>query len=189
MKKLLLIDNNDSYTYNVVELIRKTKLASVDVVNSTDCKISIIDSYDKIIFSPGPGVPDDFPIMKEVLASDNSSRCDILGICLGFQAICEFFGGRLVNKTNPVHGEMHQLNILTHSRLFANIDGKINVGLYHSWEIEKHSIHSPLEVVAIANDSVMAIEHKSKNIFGIQFHPESYMTDEGIRMMSNFLNL
>ena len=189
MKKLLLLDNNDSFTYNVVELIRKTELATIDVINSLDCDITTINSYDKIIFSPGPGIPNDFPIMKKILASDDFAECDILGICLGFQAICEFFDGSLVNKTKSVHGEIHPLNIKSESRLLKNVPKKTNVGLYHSWEIDKNTIYSPLKIVATANNSVMIVEHEYRNIFGVQFHPESYMTTNGKMIISNFINL
>ena len=190
MKKILIIDNNDSFTYNIVELIRKNSHYVIDVIKSTECKISDIIPYKKIIFSPGPGVSDDFPIMKTILSDEvNFGNKHILGICLGFQAICEFYGGELINKNTVTHGERHILKIEPNSKLLNNINYESYIGLYHSWEIAKKSITNPLKITGYANGSVMAIEHDTKNIFGVQFHPESYMSNCGNDIIINFLNL
>lgn len=190
MKKILILDNNDSFTYNIVELIKKNSNNTVDVVKSTDCELSTVDNYKKIIFSPGPGVPDDFPILKTIL--NDSARFGnkhILGICLGFQAICQFYGGELINKSSVTHGERHLLSIEPKSRLFEGITYNAHIGLYHSWEINAQSIKPPLRITGYANGSLMAVESQNNHIYGVQFHPESYISNCGDDIITNFLNL
>lgn len=189
MKNILLLDNNDSFTYNIVELIKKTALCEVDVMISSKTCLADIIKYRKIIFSPGPGVPNDFPLMKDILLDDRFSDTHILGICLGFQAICEFYGGVLVNKDSVTHGEKHLLSINKNSKLFMGLGKDNYIGLYHSWEIIAESISEPLKISAYGNNSVMAIEHLYRNIYGVQFHPESYMTNCGEHIIRNFLLL
>lgn len=189
MNSILLIDNNDSFTYNIVELIRKIGLCGVDVIESNKVHLDSITQYHKIIFSPGPGVPDDFPLMKMILSDSRFSDKHILGICLGFQAISEFYGCELVNKHSVVHGEKHLLSIIGESKLFVGLEEDIYVGLYHSWEILADSVHEPLKIIAYGNNSVMSIQHTHREIYGIQFHPESYMTCCGESIIRNFIML
>ena len=190
MKKILILDNNDSFTYNIVELIRKRNDYVVDVLKSLECNLDDVDNYHKIIFSPGPGVPNDFPILKTILADEaRFGDKHILGICLGFQAICEFYGGGLVNKNNVTHGEKHRLSFDANSTIYRNITYDAFVGLYHSWEISCQSIKTPLVATGYANDSLMSVQHKTKNIYGVQFHPESYISNCGDDIIANFLNI
>ena len=187
VKRLILLDNNDSFSYNIVELLRKTNHHDCVVVPSSECCDEEVLSFDKIIFSPGPGVPDDFPIMKRILEK-RTERHYILGICLGFQAICEYYGGVLINKSSVVHGEPHPLTVESSSVLYGDIQQNITVGLYHSWEISRDSVKLPLEITSSANGAVMSVEHIDKRVFGVQYHPESYMTSFGNEIVSNLLS-
>lgn len=182
---ILLIDNNDSFTYNVAELIRQTTDQSLVIVKSDKADIEKVEMYDTIIFSPGPSLPDDFPIMKQILRRyDNSKR--ILGICLGHQAICEYYGARLTNLNTVLHGVESELRCDPCSVLFYGLPS-ITVGHYHSWVVTE--LPPTLKITATDQDGiVMAVEHKTKNVFGLQFHPESYITRKGKQIFKNFIN-
>lgn len=185
--KLLIIDNNDSFTYNLVQLVVETKLVEVDVINHAEVELDKVAVYDKILFSPGPSLPEDFPIMKKILAKYAENK-SILGICMGLQVITEFYGGRLYNLKKVVHGQKQRLNILTEDSIFNKIPQNSEIGLYHSWAANLEDFPKDLEVIAKnQNGVIMAIRHNTLNIKGLQFHPESIITKYGSQMIENWL--
>lgn len=185
--KVLVIDNYDSFTYNLVHIIRKLGIEPTIARND---KISIADvaKFDKIFLSPGPGLPDEAGILKEIIKTYASSKA-IFGICLGQQAIAEVFGGELVNLDKVYHGISTEIFIKNHDDIFKNIPSIIKAGRYHSWVVDPASLPPELEITAKdESDQIMAIKHKVFNVVGVQFHPESIMTETGEQMIKNFLN-
>lgn len=181
---ILLIDNNDSFTYNVVELLRRVTPQSVVIIKSDELSIEQVEEYDIIIFSPGPGLPDDYPIIGKVLDRYDSHK-RILGICLGHQAICEHYGGRLVNLSKVMHGVESRIECDPGSVLFSGIT-TTTVGRYHSWAAT--DIPPLLKITALDHQgTVMAVEHRCKQVFGLQFHPESFITLQGEQILKNFI--
>ena len=185
MINLLLIDNNDSFTYNIVNLIKSNfKDVNLDVINHALIDINDVDKYNKIIFSPGPSLPSDYPVLRKVLDTYSDSK-SILGICLGHQAICEYYGANIDHIGRVIHGEPSLIKCAENSILFEGIDNCI-VGRYHSWAA--YNIPDILRIVAEDNNGeVMAVEHISKKIYGVQFHPESYITNCGTEIIKNFI--
>lgn len=192
--KILLIDNNDSFTFNIVEMLRQiAKSTSIeDKININICPVyeftlSDAADADKVIISPGPGLPEDYPALFDML-KEFAERKSILGICMGHQVICRYFGGRLFNLPQVVHGQPKQIQrIHPTSVLFHGIQ-TMKAGLYHSWAVVKDSLPEELKVVAISDDDVvMAVEHTNFDIQSVQFHPESYMTENGKQIFANFL--
>ena len=190
MKKILIIDNYDSFTYNLVQYVKELTDAQVDVFRNDEISLEEIESYDSIIFSPGPGLPDDAGIMIEVI-KQYAPHKKMLGVCLGHQAIGQAFGGQLHNLKKVYHGVKTPVKITdTKDKLFVDIQSVTEVGRYHSWVIEPESLPADLQVTAQTDDGqIMAIKHKKYKIWGLQFHPESIMTDEGKKMIKNFLDI
>jgi anthranilate synthase/aminodeoxychorismate synthase-like glutamine amidotransferase len=187
LSKILLIDNFDSFTYNILELLRNTNLCEIEVLTSDKFDINDTIQYDGIIFSPGPGLPDDFPLMSSIL-NDNMGKVPILGICLGHQAICQKYGMNLLNLDKVVHGQSRKIKIISESILFESLPSEFVVGLYHSWIVEQFSKIDSLTVTAISEDNyVMAVEDFENSVFGVQFHPESYITEFGLVILINFV--
>ncbi len=188
--KVLLLDNNDSFTYNIIELLRSISGVEAVVVPSAELDIARLDEFDHVIISPGPMTPKDFPILSKAIKRCYTTRKPLLGICLGHQAIGETFGGKLVRLSNVVHGQRRQISIDTSSPIYANLSDNIEVGLYHSWAIEPSTLPLSLKATGFATDRcLMSIEHRHRPIFGIQFHPESFMTLYGRQIIENFLNI
>ncbi len=187
-KKILIVDNNDSFTYNVVELIKSIKgKNTIDVITSNEIEITAINDYDSIILSPGPGLPDDFPVLKEILSKFIGVK-PILGICLGHQAICEYFGADLINMKKVVHGQNRLFIQKDNSILFKNIPQKFQIGLYHSWVVSTKNFPHELKITGTSEENlIMSVEHRKHKLFGIQFHPESHVTQFGKELISNFL--
>lgn len=184
---ILIIDNNDSFTYNIKELLQQTLLYGerIDIINNQDVNIEAVSQYDKIIFSPGPSLPNDYPVMTEVLDRYGDSK-PILGICLGHQAICQYYGAKLHNLDSVLHGVESVINCQPDSRLFRGMRN-ISVGRYHSW-VAVDIPPTELHITATDSDGqTMAVEHVSKAIYGVQFHPESYITKEGRAILFNFI--
>jgi anthranilate synthase component II len=198
--KILVFDNYDSFTYNLVHLVEKIMHIKVDVYRNDQIPMELVKEYDKIILSPGPGIPEEagqlLPLIKEYAASKS-----ILGVCLGHQAIGQAFGGRLVNLSTVYHGVATSILVngreryLTadkwqpNSHLFDGLPHEIEVGRYHSWVVAKEDFPDDLEITAEdAHGYIMALQHKTFDVQGVQFHPESVLTPVGEKIMRNWLN-
>lgn len=185
--KILLFDNYDSFTYNLVHAIKSLGYENVDVYRNDKIELSQIDLYDKIILSPGPGRPSEAGIMMEVIKK-YAGKKSILGVCLGHQAIAEFFGAKLENIPTVFHGVQTAIKIMKEDYLFAGLPNEILAGRYHSWIVSKSDFPDELEVTAVdkAGD-IMALKHKTLDLHGVQFHPESMLTPDGVQIIQNFL--
>lgn len=185
--KVLLIDFYDSFTFLIAHYLESCG-AEVEVVEDKKVVLAEIDRFDAIVFSPGPGLPKETQSMFKVLEQYASSK-KILGICLGMQGIAEYFGNHLYNQVQVKHGVSEKINILNSTTLFNNLPTEFQVGLYHSWAVEL-SNQSELQPLAVSQNSVlMALEHSNYSIYGIQFHPESILTENGKEIFKNFLFL
>ncbi len=185
--RLLILDNYDSFTYNIVHAVRQLGF-SPEVYRNDEISIDAIKTFDKIIISPGPGIPSEAGILPELLRIYAESK-PILGICLGEQAIGERFGARLRNLTDVFHGIQSTITITTDDYIFKGLPDRIKVGRYHSWVVDRGSLPDSLEMTALSDEGdVMAIRHKSYDVRGVQFHPESIMTPDGLTILSNWLN-
>jgi anthranilate synthase component 2 len=193
--KILVFDNYDSFTYNLVHLVEKITGDKVDVFRNDQIPMENVQVYDKIILSPGPGLPAEagmlLPLIKQYAASKS-----ILGVCLGHQAIGEAFGGRLLNLSKVFHGVASPVNILesadsdtsVNADLFTGLPNGFMAGRYHSWVIDSQNFPESLEVTATdAAGHIMALRHKTYDVLGVQFHPESVLTPEGEKIMRNWL--
>jgi len=187
--KILVFDNYDSFTYNLVHLIKKvSEDVEVEVYRNDEIPLEKVGEYDKIILSPGPGVPTEagllLPLIKEYAATK-----PILGVCLGHQAIGEAFGGTLVNLTTVYHGVSTNCKLLDRgNKLFQGLPEEITIGRYHSWVIKEDGFPGELEVTAVDdNGYIMALQHKTYDVKGVQFHPESVLTPDGETIMRNWL--
>jgi anthranilate synthase component 2 len=185
---VLILDNYDSFTYNLVQLVEENNAVPV-VIKNDHIALEAVAAYDKILFSPGAGIPSEFPIMKQIVEKYRHSK-SILGICLGHQAIAEAYGGKLFNMPEVLHGKKHRITLTDpDDYLFRDLPTAFNVGLYHSWAVNRDHFPDCLKITAIStNGTIMALAHKTDDVKGIQFHPESYMTDFGKIMMRNWLN-
>lgn len=184
--KILIVDNEDSFTYNLAQLLENAG-AHVEVRSGRTTLKDNLDTYKGIVFSPGPGIPSDFPAMYEILQS--SVRVPILGICLGMQAIALYFEGTLFRQVQVQHGQVHQVEILNeNSLLFRNLPQKIEVGLYHSWAVDLLTLPDSLHITCISDQKIiMGLRHKTRWIEGLQFHPESFLTPYGKLIIANWL--
>ena len=186
--KVLILDNYDSFTYNLVHLVEKLLHVKIEVFKNDEISLEEVARFDKIILSPGPGLPNEAGIMKSLIKQYGSSK-SILGVCLGHQAIGEVFGGNLKNLDTVFHGVAHEIEIIDPAeKLFKGLEKKITVGRYHSWVVDRTNF--PKELIITATDdngNVMALRHQELNIRGVQFHPESIMTPVGEKIISNWL--
>jgi anthranilate synthase component II len=186
--KLLVFDNYDSFTYNLVHLVEKILHQKVDVYRNDQLPLEKVNEYDKIILSPGPGVPSEagllLPLIKEYAATKS-----ILGVCLGHQAIGESFGGKLINLSTVYHGVSTPVHILNGGQqLFAGLPEEIQAGRYHSWIVDEEGFPAELEITARDNNGyIMGLRHKTYDIQGVQFHPESVLTPVGETILRNWL--
>lgn len=185
--RLLILDNYDSFTYNIVHAVRQLGFQP-EVYRNDEISLDAIKAFDKIIISPGPGIPSEAGILPELLESYAENK-PILGICLGEQAIGERFGARLRNLTDVFHGIQSTITITADDYIFKGLPARIDVGRYHSWVVDRESLPDSLEVTALSDEGhVMAIRHKAYDVRGVQFHPESIMTPDGLTILSNWLN-
>ncbi len=187
--KILMLDNYDSFTYNLVQYLEEIINGKIDVYRNDQISLEDVGNYDTIILSPGPGVPKDAGILMEVIKKYASSK-NIFGVCLGMQAIGESFGGELANLEKVYHG-VQTLIIKTEDEepIFKDVPTAFEAGRYHSWVVKKENLPDCLEVTAIDKKGiVMAMSHKEYNVRGVQFHPESIMTPDGKTMLRNFIN-
>ena len=185
--KILIIDNYDSFTYNLVQYIQEILEQKVTVFRNDAISLAAVAEYDAIVLSPGPGLPKDAGIMPDLIQKYAKTK-PILGVCLGHQAIVEAFGGELENLTKVYHGiETPIMQTAAENLLFKNLPNTFNVGRYHSWVAQKENIPTCLTVTAVdAENEVMAIRHNEYNVRGLQFHPESIMTKDGKAILANF---
>jgi len=188
--KLIIIDNYDSFTYNLVQLIENILQTEIIVKKNDEFDIEKIASFDKIVISPGPGIPIEAGNIIELIKR-YSPTIPILGVCLGNQAIAEAFGGKLKNLSNCYHGIASQISILQEDPLFKDIPNLFLAGRYHSWIIDSEAFpHQELEIIAVdENKQIMACKHKKHPTYGVQFHPESILTPEGKQLIQNWLLL
>lgn len=186
--KILVFDNYDSFTYNLVHLVEKILHTKVDVYRNDEIALEDVKQYDKIILSPGPGVPSEagllLPLIKEYAGSKS-----ILGVCLGHQAIGEAFGAGLINLDTVFHGVATPIKVLNqNAAIFKGLGETVEVGRYHSWIVDANSIPAELEVTAEDEHGyIMAMQHKKYDLQAVQFHPESILTKDGEHMMRNWL--
>lgn len=186
--KILVFDNYDSFTYNLVHLVEKILPIKVDVVRNDQIPLEKVKDYDKIILSPGPGVPSEAGLLLPLIKEYASSK-SILGVCLGHQAIGEAFGGELINLSRVYHGISTSCHVVNgSSELFEGLPTEFEVGRYHSWIISKEKFPDDLEITAEDdNGYIMALQHKKFDIQGVQFHPESVLTPQGEAILKNWL--
>lgn len=190
MKRILVFDNYDSFTYNLVHLVEKVSPdAKVDVVRNDQFPLENAASYDCIILSPGPGIPEEAGDLLALIKMYRGKK-PMLGVCLGQQAICVAEGGKLINLDKVYHGVATPMNITgSDSVLFRDIKSGFNAGRYHSWVIDEKTLPENYRITARDDQNqIMAIEDRDQKIYAVQFHPESIMTDCGEQIMLNFLN-
>ncbi len=188
--KILVLDNYDSFVYNLVHYLEEITGGIVDIYRNDEIDIDKVKEYDYIILSPGPGLPKDAGIMPELIKRYAATK-PILGVCLGHQAIGEAFGSSLTNLSKVYHGVATEMQVVgDKDGLFRDISPDFQAGRYHSWIIDKSTLSDELEITAVDDDGeIMAIKHKKYNLKGVQFHPESIMTPEGKKLLANFLNI
>jgi anthranilate synthase component II len=209
--KILVFDNYDSFTYNLVHLVGKITGETVDVFRNDELPMEKAREYDKIILSPGPGIPSESGLLLPLIREYASTK-SILGVCLGHQAIGEAFGGKLINLSTVFHGVSTPIRVLDHNpsskkeasnpgnyspltvhhspNLFQNLPEVLEVGRYHSWIVSDEEFPSELEVTARdGNDYIMALRHRTYDVQGVQFHPESVLTPDGETILRNWLKM
>lgn len=185
--KVLVFDNYDSFTYNLVHLVEKILDARVTVHRNDEIPLEKVKAFDKIILSPGPGIPSEAGLL-EPLIREYAPTKSILGVCLGHQAIGEVFGGRLENLASVYHGVATPVRILRHTPLLKDLPETIQAGRYHSWIVSDTAFPEALEVTARdEHNYIMALQHKRFDVQGVQFHPESVLTPMGEKILSNWL--
>ena len=187
MTRILVFDNYDSFTYNLVHLAEKILHRKVEVYRNDQIPLEKVADFDKIILSPGPGLPSEAGLLLPLIREYASSK-SILGVCLGHQAIGEVFGGRLVNLSTVFHGVATPITTLSGSPLFKDMPGTFEAGRYHSWVLSDEGFPEELEVTARdENGYIMALQHKKFDLQGVQFHPESVLTPQGGQLLENWL--
>lgn len=189
MKKILILDNYDSFTYNLVHAVYEILQQDVDVIRNDKLTIEEVDKYDYIILSPGPGIPDEAGLLKPIIKQYFESK-KILGVCLGHQAIFEVLGGKLENLSKVYHGVQSTMHICNEENiLFNGISNSFKAGRYHSWVGEIDTLPKSLSITSKDDTGqIMSFRHNSLPVFGVQFHPESILTPKGNLILKNFLN-
>ena len=186
--KTVIIDNYDSFTYNLSHLVRELG-AEVTVLRNDQFCLDEIEAHSKIILSPGPGIPSEAGLLLDVIRT-YAGRKPILGVCLGHQAIGEVFGGKLENLSEVFHGVATPCHIVADDPIFKGLGRDITVGRYHSWVVSREGLPDCLEVTAVSDEGqIMALRHRELKVHGIQFHPESILTPQGKTIIQNFIDL
>ena len=186
--KIVIIDNYDSFTYNLSHLVKELG-ADVTVLRNDQFELPQLHAFDKIILSPGPGIPSEAGLLLDVIRTYAGSK-PMLGVCLGHQAIGEVFGGKLTNLSDVFHGVATEGTQLGNDPIFDGLPRRITMGRYHSWVVDNDGFPDCLEVTAVSDEGqIMALRHRQYNIHGIQFHPESVLTPDGRTIVSNWLKL
>jgi anthranilate synthase component 2 len=187
MKKILIFDNYDSFTYNLLHAVKSLGYSDVDVIRNDRIDLASVEQYDKIILSPGPGLPEEAGMLIPLIRQYATTK-SILGVCLGHQAIGEVFGAKLENIPFVFHGVQTPARIIAADYLFTGLPEEILVGRYHSWIVSRENFPSELEITAVDNaGDIMALKHRRLDVHGVQFHPESILTPEGITIIEQFL--
>ena len=185
--KIVIIDNYDSFTYNLSHLIKEIG-AEVTVIRNDQFTLNQLECFDKIVLSPGPGIPSEAGLLLDVIKT-YKGRKPILGVCLGHQAIGEVFGGTLENLSDVFHGVASDGTQFSNDYIFNSLPKRITMGRYHSWVVSRENFPTCLEVTAVSDEGqIMALKHKNYDIHGIQFHPESVLTPEGKTILRNFID-
>ncbi|GAA5090655.1 aminodeoxychorismate/anthranilate synthase component II [Chryseobacterium ginsengisoli] len=186
--KVLVFDNYDSFTYNLVQIIERILDIKVDVMKNDEITLQEVNKYDKIILSPGPGIPEEAGILLDLIKEYAPTK-SILGVCLGQQAIAEAFGGSLINLSEIFHGVATSTDFVKNdTKIFKNLSSGMEVGRYHSWVVNREDFPEELEITAVDKDGmIMALQHKTYDVHGVQFHPESILTPQGEIIIKNFL--
>ena len=186
--KILVFDNYDSFTYNLVHYLEMATDAIIEIHRNDKISLKEIERFDKILLSPGPGLPSDAGILLDVIKTFAPTK-SILGICLGQQAIAEAFGGSLTNLEEVFHGVSTPVEIIADYFLFKNIPKKLNVGRYHSWVVNRNDLPKELEITCIdESGSIMALRHKTFDLHCVQFHPESILSEYGLEIIKNWVS-
>jgi anthranilate synthase component II len=186
--KLLILDNYDSFTYNLVQLIEKTSDVSYEVHKNDKISLEKVSEFDKILLSPGPGIPENAGIMNSLIKMYAPVK-SILGVCLGLQGIGEVFGAKLINLETVYHGVSTEINLVAEDSLFEHCPQRFTAGRYHSWAIDYQSITKDLVITALDDEQcVMALRHSVFDVKGVQFHPESILTEYGEQIIRNWIN-
>ncbi|WP_185877542.1 anthranilate synthase component II [Blattabacterium cuenoti] len=190
MNKILILDNYDSFTYNLVYTVKKLTKNFVKVFRNNEIELSDVEKYNKIILSPGPGIPNEAHILKPLISTFASTK-SIFGVCLGQQAIGEVFGATLFNIKDVCHGVSSSIKIIDSEEIiFKKIPKNIQVGRYHSWIISSQDFPKELQITAVGEKGeIMALRHKFYDVRGVQFHPESILTPYGEKIIHNWLNI
>jgi anthranilate synthase component 2 len=188
MKKLLVLDNYDSFTYNLVHILRELTSADVDVFRNDEISLEKVAEYDRIVISPGPGVPDSAGITKELIRKYAPTK-SILGVCLGCQAIAEVYGGSLTNLDQVYHGVATYMKVIDENdRLFNEIPKEFTAGRYHSWVVNEFDLPAELKITCIdEKNMIMGLSHVKYDLKGVKFHPESVLTRYGKKMLENWV--
>lgn len=184
--KIIVIDNYDSFTYNLVHYLEDLN-AEVTVYRNDEFELSELEKFDKILLSPGPGIPEEAGLLKQVIQKYAPTK-SILGICLGLQAIGEVFGGNLINLEKVYHGVATKVSKVSDDFIFNEIPDEMEVGRYHSWSVSTENFPDVLEITSVdENGQVMSLKHKTYDVRGVQYHPESVLTPYGKKILENWL--
>lgn len=186
--KIVIIDNYDSFTYNLVHAIKKISGLPVDVIRNDELELSDLEKYDKIVLSPGPGIPEEAGLLMDIIR-EYAPRKSMFGVCLGHQAIGEAFGAKLTNMSRVLHGIATPVTqVAPDPVLFENLPVQFDAGRYHSWIVDQDGLPDCLEITSLdANGQIMSMKHKQYDVRGVQFHPESVLTPLGEKMIENWL--
>jgi len=186
--KIVVIDNYDSFTYNLVHAIKKISGQPVDVIRNDELELGDLDRYDKIVLSPGPGIPVEAGLLMDIIR-EFAVRKSMLGVCLGHQAIGESFGATLTNMSHVLHGIATPVIVIANDpALFEGLPEKFEVGRYHSWIVDRKGLPDCLEITSLdENGQIMSLKHKEFDVRGVQFHPESVLTPLGEQIIANWL--
>ena len=185
--KIAVINNYDSFVYNIIHYLEGFDGVEVRVFMNDDLEIEDLETFDKIVLSPGPGIPREAGKLLEIIDFYKDKK-SILGVCLGHQAIAEYFGCTLINLEKPLHGTASKLHITADDYLWKHLSADISVGHYHSWCVQNKNIPDEITVTAVDDfGNIMALKHNELDIRGVQFHPESVLTPEGKQMIENWI--
>ena len=185
--KILVFDNYDSFTYNLVQMIEQIVGEKVDVFRNDQIPLEDIEKYDKIILSPGPGIPEEAGILLDLIKKYAPTK-SIFGVCLGQQAIAEAFGGSLINLSEIYHGVATDANQVKAHKILENLPETLEVGRYHSWAVNPEDFPEELEITSVDKDGmIMSLKHKNYDVHAVQYHPESILTPKGKQILENFL--